>query len=167
MPWRIAKRCVALITLAAFIAGCARTRTANVSRYYPASGQASQSVRYTGQYVAKWKARGDDKLKSIRGSERFVRAGERLGFQRLENGQLAGVHEGEVVLLTDLPKNARYVTWQNRQKVQTQFAREMEEFGHVAGQVILIGGVVVLIGWMIYEDPDAFIDHLFNGDKDE
>jgi hypothetical protein len=156
----------AVLVGAILCAGCTKTRTANVARYYPANEQASQPVRYAGNYVAKWKARGDDKLKSIPGSERYVRAGERLGFQRAEDGMLVGLHEEQVVLLADLPRKARYVTWQNRQTVETQFSREMQEIGEVTGQVILIGGVVVLVGWMIYEDPDGFIDKVFS-EEDE
>ena len=158
------------VTLGAFLAaGCTKTRVASVGRMEAPGTQQLQSVRYSGEYVAKWTPSNKKKLKTIPGSSRFVHAGDQLGFEYTEDGQLLAVHEDARIALANMPAGARYVVWQNKQKVKTQFARECEKAGQATGQVLLIGGIVTVIGLVIYNNPDEFADFVSHAltDKDE
>ncbi|CAN5522834.1 hypothetical protein BH10PLA1_BH10PLA1_12400 [soil metagenome] len=152
----------AALSLAMFCTGCMKTRVAMVGRCENQVAEASQPVRYSGEYTAKWTDSDRNHLHTIAGTSRFAHTGEKLGFTRVD-GELLALHGDERVPLGHVPKRAKYVVWYNQQTVQTQFGREMDKSGaameKIAGAAI-IGGLILWAGYEVYQHPEV----LFSSD---
>jgi uncharacterized membrane protein YgcG len=136
---------VAVVFLAAGVAGCMKNGIERVARYQPGAGDqrsvvgvATASSAYKVKYADV--ARGE--LKTVRGSRRELDYGDCLGFRTADDGTLLAVAGAEVFPLDVPADRVHHVVWCRRVKKPRQFFVEtgrvaqgtLEGAGYVAGK---------------------------------
>jgi hypothetical protein len=101
-------------------------------------------------------------FRTLDGTRCFAGRGDRVGFERGDDGRLVAFAGQERIRLEDrLPNQARYCVWYTRQERQTQFGKEVSkaltttgQIAEVAAGAALLTGVVVLDAYLESKDDD-------------
>ena len=140
--------------------GCTKTVITKIARHEVGGPPVAQAAPTSGTYKVKWAAESR-KLQTLDGTMCLIGKGDRVGFERSEDGQLIAFAGKERIPLARLPEEARYCVWYAREERQTQFGKEVGKALNTTGQVAevaagaaLLTGLVALEAWSSSQDAD-------------
>ena len=144
----IGRRMVVAALLASVAgSGCTQTVKQRVAWYEPGAVTTAQPVPRLAYYKVKVRER-DGKLHGIDGTERWLHAGETVGFQTDDAGVVHALAREEVIPLALRPHHDQLV-WHSQYEQQTQFAKEVGEVLATAGEVAIGAAALGLVGLAI------------------
>ena len=145
---------VAALIGAVSTAGCARTVTHRVARFEPPAGaggagratETMLAVPEAGMWKVKVRGRGEREYHGIDGTERFLQAGDVVGFRTGADGVVYAVANRDQVPLA-LTGEHRRVAWHARTQNPTSFGLSLGEAMQVSGEVATIVALGALALW--------------------
>lgn len=140
---------------ALLISGCTRTARHRIARFQPAGGaeETTLAVPAAGVWKVKVRGRGEKEYHGIDGTERFLQAGDVVGFRTGDDGVVHAVanHDEIPLALTD---EHRRVAWHANIEKRTEVGLAMGEAMQVSGEVATIVGIAALALWAWLESSN-------------
>ena len=158
---------VALVS-SVFASGCTRTITKRAARFEVAGnhvGATTQPVKLPGVWKVKVRGHGEDDYHGIDGTERYLQAGDVVGFRTGDDGVIYAVANEEEFPLP-VTREHRRVIWAASVEEPTDFGRGMGDTLAVTGEVAVGAAVLGLVGamwWLsVTADDDDDCDDRFS-----
>jgi hypothetical protein len=149
-----------VVIVALYAGGCARWDVTRLARFEPArsAGDVKRPAPVSAAYKVKYASTSGGGLRTLGGTKRIVAAGLPLGFTRGPDGTVVAVVGEEQIPLERLPPTTRYCVWTCKERVPTQFTREVGKAAATAGKAALVGGFVIGSAFLEGVDNDDDCD---------
>ena len=138
-------RLICLSTCLLLAGGCVATQRQKMARFRPESsaGRVARVAPDSGVYKVKWRGGEGDEWKTLEGTKRIVRRGQRLGFESAPDGGVVAVAGNERFLLVGLPASAEQCAWYVKTEEETPFSKEVKQFARTVAGAVATGAVFV------------------------